>query len=200
LQATNPQLDDDSKYKQPPQGLLDNLECKNHSLTTLDGRLKPLPCRHLGPGMPPATAASGLDPAAIVAAMMQLLVGIFSSFNQVCKPKTPSRPCTVPGSSANDFLCGHSGACTARAASPVPAIGKELLAFLADFAITKGIDSSAWEAPLTTLDYTPEVLALADVSANDLVLKLGIPHSTAIKIKMSAKSWSKRLEAKRSMA
>jgi hypothetical protein len=200
LQATNPQLDDNSKYKQPPQELLDDLERKNHSLTTLDGRLKPLPRGHLGPGMPPATAASGSDPAAIVAAMMQPLVGIFSSFNQVREPKTPSRPRTVPGSSADDSPCGHHGARTARAASPALAIGEELSAFLADFAVTKGIDGSAWEAPLTTLDYTPEVLASADVSANDLVLKLGTPHGTAIKIKMSAKSWSERLEAKRSMA
>jgi hypothetical protein len=203
-------MDEDLLFSHPPPELLEQLDGQaGPPPSVLDGRLKPLPRGHTGPYTTASTAAvqpaASLDLPAIIAAVFN---GIQQgSGTSHVEPRTPQRVCTHPhsytpiGRQRDSDTAGSPSAGRGRGRraplSPVPAFGEELSAFLVDFAANKRMGIDGWEQILVDLDFTPDVIASEDFTAQELVDALGVPRGTALKLKLHARVWNDRLELAR---
>jgi hypothetical protein len=154
-------------------------------LAGLDGRIKPR--GRSGPGPAPAVP-SGTDAAAIVAAAMTPFGAVLA--NMMARSPRRRRRSASPTSPLVDRAQRR------RLVSPAPAPGDELATFLRDLAAQRGVVTDGMAELLELNDWSPDVLADAEVTRHDIQEHLKVPSGTAIKIKRFATEWTARLRLK----
>ncbi|KAI9059855.1 hypothetical protein FKP32DRAFT_1578952 [Trametes sanguinea] len=150
-----------------------------------DGRLLTAkPRGRTGPAS--LTPTSSLDPTALLmAAVLPLITSLADR-----QPTTAPAPTSSPAAPSIGPQAGQK-----RPLSPAPDPNHELADCLQAFKVTKGIDFTAHEATLLSLDFTPDILA--DVPAARLREITGAAEGRVLKFQVFCRQWNARLEEKR---